>query len=268
MDTDVCGICTEQFGIRGSAYTVGGASASGHLAILQAIQAIRTGQLDVCIAVGALMDLSYWECQGLRVLGAMGSDRFADDPARACRPFDRCRDGFIFGECCGAVVIERGDAVRRQGVTTYAAVSGWAMVMDGHRNPDPSLDGEVEAITGALAHAGLTARDVDYINPHGTGSVVGDDTELKAIRACGLARASINATKSIVGHGLSAAGVVEVVATLVQMKASRLHPSRNLEDPIDPDLTWVGSRFEATHDYECAEPEPRVRRHQHGDLPA
>lgn len=243
MDSDICGLCTEHFGIRGFAYTAGGASASGQVALLHAIEAVRSGQADVCIALGALMDLSYLECQGFRALGAMGSDRYADAPSLACRPFDRQRDGFIYGECCGALVVERN--VERPGRRrAYARVAGWATVMDRNRNPDPSFEGEVEAIGRALAHAGLDARDIDYINPHGSGSVIGDETELKALAACGLSHARINATKSIVGHGLTAAGTVEIIATLLQMEASTLHPTRNLEEPIDAQFAWVRDRAE------------------------
>jgi len=239
MDSDLCGLCTEQFGIHGFAYTLGGASASGHMAILQAIQAIQTDQVDICIAMGALMDLSYLECQALRSLGAMGTDRYGDEPARACRPFDKNRDGFIFGESCGAVVVERADSAMKRKTKPYARISGWAMWMDGNRNPNPSYEGEVRVIKSALEHAQLSAQKIDYINPHGTGSVIGDEIEIKAIRDCQLSHAFINATKSIVGHGLSAAGAVEVVATLLQMKASRLHPTRNLENPIDASCNWV-----------------------------
>jgi malonyl-ACP decarboxylase len=238
MDSDLCGLATEQFGIRGLAHTAGGASASGHLAILQAIQAVESGQVDVCIALGALMDLSYLECHAFRALGAMGSDRFANEPAEAARPFDRRRDGFIFGECCGAVVVEREGAVR-EGAKRYARLAGWGTVMDGHRNPDPSLEGEIAVIRKALAQAGWSAADVDYVNPHGTGSPLGDEIELQALRECGLSHAYLNATKSIVGHGLTAAGTVEVIATLLQMEAGMLHPTRNLTDPIDPDFRWV-----------------------------
>ncbi|CAN93341.1 MULTISPECIES: beta-ketoacyl synthase N-terminal-like domain-containing protein [Sorangium] len=239
MDTDLCGFCTEQFGIRGLAYTAGGASASGQLAIIQAIQAVQAGHVDVCIALGALMDISFWECQGLASLGAMGSERHAAAPERACRPFDRARDGFIYGECCGAVVVEALPRAARRGVRPYAWLSGWGIAMDANRNPDPSLDGEVEAIRRALRCAGCAPADIDYVNPHGTGSVVGDETELEALRACGLSHARLNATKSLVGHGLSAAGAVEVIATLLQMQEGRLHPSRNLDDPIDPSFNWV-----------------------------
>jgi malonyl-ACP decarboxylase len=239
MDSDLSSLCSEQFGIRGLAYTVGAACASGQLSVLQAMQAVVSGQVDACIAVGALMDLSYWECQALRTLGAMGSDRYADRPELASRPFDKHRDGFIYGECCGAVVIERAECIARAGVEPHAWLAGCAIVMDAHRNPDPSLEGESKVIRDVLARAGLSPGDIDYINPHGTGSLVGDDIELNAIVANELGHAYINATKSIVGHGFSAAGTVEVVATLVQMHASQLHPSRNLEEPIRPELNWV-----------------------------
>jgi malonyl-ACP decarboxylase len=241
MDSDLCGFCTARFGIRGLAYTVGGASASGQLAIVQAAQAVLTGQVDVCIALGALMDLSHWECRGLRALGAMGSDRYANEPALACRPFDRDHDGFIFGESCGAVVIESLDSSRRRGLEPYAVLCGWGIAMDGNRNPDPSLEGEAQAIRTALRASGWQPEEVDYVNPHGTGSIVGDETELKALRECQLTGAYVNATKSLTGHGLSSAGAVEVIATLLQMRAGQLHPTRNLDNPIDPELKWVRS---------------------------
>lgn len=238
MDTDLCGLCSEAFGIRGLAITVGGASASGQLAAIQAAQAVRSGQVDVCIALGALMDLSFFECQAFRSLGAMGSDRFAHQPELACRPFDRDRDGFIFGEACGAIVIRRApDAIR----TPYAELKGWAMTWDANRNPNPSIEGETAVIRGALAMSELSADAIDYVNPHGTASLVGDETELAALRACGLDRACINTTKSLVGHGLSAAGMVELIAIMLQMQAGRLHPSRNLENPVDAGFHWVGA---------------------------
>ncbi|MCU1350284.1 MAG: pksF [Acidobacteria bacterium] len=239
MDSDLCGFCTAQFGIRGLAHTVGGASASGQLAIIQAAQAVATNQVDVCIALGALMDLSHWECRGFRALGAMGSDRFADQPALACRPFDRDHDGFIFGEACGAVVIESAESSQRRGMASYAALRGWGTAMDATRSPDPSLDGEARAIRNALQAAGWKPGQVDYVNPHGTGSVIGDETELKALQACELSGAYLNATKSLIGHGLSAAGTVEVIATLLQLQAGRLHPTNNLQNPIDPSRNWV-----------------------------
>lgn len=239
LDSDLCGLCTELFNIRGFAYTLGAASASGQVAILQAVEAVRSEQADVCIAIGALTDLSYWELQALTSMGAMGSARFAQAPGAACRPFDAERDGFVYGEACGAVVIERADRIQRTGVERYARCLGGAMVMDGNRHPNPSLIGECSAISHALRRAGLLPQQIDYVNPHGSGSRIGDETELKALRTCDLQHAWINTTKSITGHGLAAAGAVEVVATLLQMRAGRLHPSRNLERPMEPCWCFV-----------------------------
>ncbi len=240
MDTDLCGVCTEAYGIRGRAWTVGGASASGQLAVIEAAEAVISGRVDACIAIGALMDLSYWECQGLRSIGAMGSDRYAVTPALACRPFDTQRDGFIYGEACGAVVIERLGAVARRSRSPYARLSGWSVCMDAHRNPDPSSDGETAAIAGALAAAGLRPLDIDYVNPHGTGSPLGDVVELESLRRAGLVHAWINATKALTGHALTAAGAVELIAILLQMRAGRLHPTHNIDEVIDPSFNWVG----------------------------
>lgn len=239
MDTDVVAASTAVFGIRGPSYNIAGASASGQLAVIRAAQMVRSGEVDACIALAPLMDLSYWECLGLRSLGAMGSDRYAEAPSSACRPFDANRDGFIFGECGAAIVIERASHARRAGIRPYATMAGWGLVLDGNRNPDPSVAGEAEAIRAALSAAGCEANQVDYVNPHGTGSPLGDKTELAALRACGLESAVINTTKSVTGHGLCAAGAVEVAATVLQMRAGRLHPSLNLDTPIEADFDWV-----------------------------
>lgn len=242
MDSDLSGLCTEQFGIKGPAFTVGGASASGQAAVIQAAQAINGGLFDRCIVIGALTDLSYMECQALRSLGAMGSDKYAECPEAACRPFDRHTDGFIYGEACGAIVLERAESADERGARSWAGLKGWGMASDANRNPNPSIEGEMAVIRQALDRAGLSAEEIDYINPHGTGSPIGDKTECRALSESGLSHARINATKSITGHGLSAAGTVEVIASLLQMRESMLHPTRNLTEPIDDAFHWVKDR--------------------------
>lgn len=251
LDSDICGLCTQYFPVKGFAHTVGGASASGQLAVIEASEAVASGRVDVCIAMGALMDLSHWECRGLRAMGAMGSNRYANEPSLASRPFDRDRDGFIFGESCGVVVIEKEDTATRSGVSPYAKVLGWATRMDGNRNPNSSKEGELSVIWESLARSGLSPPAIDYINPHGSGSIAGDETEISAIREAGLSHAYINTTKSLIGHGLSAAGAVEVVTTVLQMRAGMLHPSRNLESPIDSSFNWVREKS-VTHQIEYA----------------
>ena len=241
-DTDLCGLCSEAFCIRGPAYSLGGGSASGQLAVIHAADAVRSARVDVCIAVGALTDLSYLECQALRNVGAMGSDRHASAPGAACRPFDRSRDGFIYGEACGVLVVETAGGARRRGQRSYARIAGHACTLSGTRQPHPDVHGEVAAITTALRDAGLAPHDIDYVNPHGSGSIVGDRTELEALMACHLHHARLNATKSITGHGLSAAGAVELVATLIQMERGTLHPTRNLVEPEVAELHWVADQ--------------------------
>jgi malonyl-ACP decarboxylase len=237
LDTDIVGLCTQVFGIRGTSFTLGAASASGQVAAIQAAEAVQSGCLDVCIAVGAPMDLSHWECRGLRSIGAMGSDVFAEAPADACRPFDSDHDGFIYGEACAALVIERADLRPRQ--RAYADLTGWGIVHDGNRNPDASAVGEGRAMAAALARAGMEAAQIDYVNTHGSGSRLGDETELAALRGTGLEGAWLNATKSITGHGLTAAGAVEIAAVCLQFEGGFLHATRNLSSPIEPGFNWV-----------------------------
>jgi malonyl-ACP decarboxylase len=240
MDSDVCGFCTEHFGIRGFAFTLGGASASGQLAVIQAANALSSGQVDVCIALGALMDLSAWECNAFRALGAMGSERFADEPARACRPFDAARDGFIFGEASAAIVLENLEKTGRR-AHSYGRLAGWGVGTDGNRGSEPSLEGERHVIATALKMARCAPEAIDYVNPHGSGSVLGDQVELEALASSGLTGAAINTTKSITGHGLCAAGAVEIVAVLLQLEKQVLHPCRNLEQPVDARFAWTSS---------------------------
>lgn len=237
FDTDVCGLCTSFYGIKGFSCTVGGASASGGVAILYAAEAVRLGRVDACIVLGALQDLSCLELHALKAMGALGPRRSGYGPEDGCRPFDRGRDGFVFGEACAAVVLCRSNLAAH--IDTYGRVIGGAHVADGQRGPEPSLAGEVRAIRLALGTAGLTADQIDYVNAHGTGTPLGDDTEVRTYHEVGLTRARINATKSIIGHGICAAGVVELAATLIQMRDGLLHATRNLEEPIDPVLHWV-----------------------------
>jgi malonyl-ACP decarboxylase len=121
------------------------------------------------------------------------------------------------------------------------------MHMDGNRGPLSSLEGEAEVIADALRHAALPPERIDYVNPHGSGSRQGDAIELGALKSSGLTRARINTTKSITGHAMSAAGVVGLVATLIQMDRGALHPSLNLGDPIDTSFRWVGASAEVQH---------------------
>lgn len=235
FDNDLCGLCSAAFPIRGFSYSLGGASASSSMAILHAIDAIRLGRVDVCIALGALQDITYLECQAFQSLGAMVDSHL--NPDLACRPFDRDHSGFVYGESCAALVVSRSDL--NHSINNYGSLIGGAYISNGNRGPQPSLEGEMRAIEMALYQAKLTASEIDYVNTHGTGTPSGDYVELKALRMHGLEHAAINSTKSVVGHGLSSAASVELAAILLQMRQGYLHPTRNLTNPIDNDFNWV-----------------------------
>ena len=238
-DTDILGLISQCFQIQGEGYSVGGASASGAVAIIHAARQILMGSSDICIALGALSDLSGAEFQALMNLGAMGSERFADRPDLACRPFDQDHDGFIYGEGCGVVILERTDRAQQRGARSHGQLKGWGLALDGNRSPEPSQKGEERAINTALAMADLQPESIDYVNTHGTGSPLGDKTEVAALKSVGLHHSLINSTKSLTGHCLTGAGVVEAIATILQMKFGFCHPTKNLVNPIDTSLNWV-----------------------------
>jgi malonyl-ACP decarboxylase len=196
--------------------------------------------MPICIALGALQDVSELELQAFASLGAMASCDKTRPPTEVCRPFDADHGGFVYGENCAALVVESLLSAQVRGVRPLARIVGTGVVMDAQRGVHPSLEGEVQAMALALAEADWSPRQVDLISPHGTGSKVGDGIEVQALQQIGLSHAWINTTKSITGHGLGAAGAVELVATVLQLQQQTLHPCLNLSSPI-ADMHWVHS---------------------------
>lgn len=244
FDSNQVGSLGEIFALHGPGYSVGGASASGNVALFQAWHWLRAGVLDACLVIGANADLSPLEIEAFALLGALGGEDGAADPARACRPFDRGHGGFIPGEGAGALVLERGDLAAARGAVPLGEVLGASMVMDGSHLPESNVEGETRAMQDAIAAAGLTPDAVSYVNAHATSTPLGDRTECAAIGAVFGNRAGqvwVNATKGLIGHCLGAAGVIETIACLVQMEGGFIHPNRNLEEPIDAALRFVGA---------------------------
>lgn len=242
-DTSQVGCLSELFDVRGMSYIVGGASASGNVALHQASLWLRHGVLDACIVVGAASDFSEVELQGFSILGAACGEPWNATPATACRPFDRARAGFVFGEGSACVVLENL-AARTRDTRALGELRGSAMLLDANAHPNPSLAGEQRVMRVALESAGLAPADIGYLNAHGSASVVGDETECAAIAAVfgeHLVRLPVNSTKSLVGHCMSAAGVIECVATLLQLNHRFLHPNLNLLDPLTDRLRFAGA---------------------------
>ncbi|XXT23847.1 beta-ketoacyl synthase N-terminal-like domain-containing protein [Sorangium sp. So ce429] len=248
LDTDVLGCVSEAFGIRGEGMCVAGASASGNVAIIHGARLVCGGQADACLVVGALAELSLFQMQTLVSIGALGGELFLDAPHRACRPFDRRHGGFIPGQASAALLLESAASARARGAKSLGCVLGGGIVLDAKSGSSPSVEGEVAAMRRALADAGASASHVSYVNAHGTGTPLGDEVELRAIAEVlgdRCAEVPVNSTKVVTGHCLWAAGVVEAVATLVQMRAGFVHGNYNLDDPLETPCRLVGRASEA-----------------------
>ena len=243
MDSSQVGCLSELFGLHGMGYTVGAASASGNVALYHAWQWIRVGVLDACVVVGASADFSEIELQAFSILGAACGEPYAGRPEQACRPFDRARSGFVFGEGGGCMVLEALDSARGRGALAVAEVLGGSLALDGNALANPSLEGEIRAMRAALRAAELPPEAIDYVNAHGSSSVLGDQIECEAIRSVFGERASslpVNSTKSLTGHCMFAAGIIECIATVLQLEGGFLHPNLNLEQPLGVELGFAG----------------------------
>ncbi|MCP4138405.1 MAG: beta-ketoacyl-ACP synthase [bacterium] len=241
MDTDHVGTISEIFGIMGEGFTVGTASASGNAGIIKGKQLIELGLVDACMVVGVPADLSPMEFQAFYSLGAMGGKEFRENPEKACRPFDRDHEGFIYGQGGGCLVLESLESAKKRGAQILAGIPGASLCLDANRNSDPNEEGEIRVMRGALEQAEINPSAVDYINTHGSSSPLGDKTEIQALRQIfnnDIGSIRVNATKGLTGHCLYSAGVVEAVASIIQMNRGFLHPNRNLENPIDSDINF------------------------------
>jgi len=168
-----------------------------------------------------------------------------DEPERACRPFDKLRDGFILGEGAGMLVLEDLEHARRRGTHIYAEILGFGMTCDAYHMtaPEPSGRQAARAIQLALKDAGVKPQDIDYINAHGTSTPLNDKTEtlvIKQVFGQDAYKIPVSATKSMIGHLIGAAGAVELIATILAMEHQTIPPTTNYEVP-DPecDLDYV-----------------------------
>jgi malonyl-ACP decarboxylase len=239
LDTDHVGVVSEVLGVTGEGWTVGGASASGNLAIIQAARLIRDGGADACLAIGALAELGPLQRRGYLNAGAMAA-REGGSPAP---PFDQDRRGFVPGQGCACLVLESAGSARRRGAAPLAELAGDHVALAANRLADPGKASEAEVMSAALRRAGLGPDQVDYVNAHGSGSPLGDAVEAAALdQVFGGVREPpwANSTKSLVGHCLTAAGAVEAAATIVQLDGGFVHPNAGLRRPLDTRCRLAG----------------------------
>ena len=237
------GLLAIQHGAKGPNLTISTACSSGAHAIGQALATIRAGRADVVIAVGADASLTPLVFAGFCSLRAL-STKFNKTPNLASRPFDQLRDGFVMGEGAGALILESLSHANKRRARIYAEVAGYGATSESFHVVIPREDGADMATTMALAldDAGITPAQVDYINAHATSTTVGDAAEVRGIRRLLKGRANhvvVNATKSLIGHTLGAAGAIGAVASVLALQSGKIHPTINYEHP-DPDCALPG----------------------------
>jgi 3-oxoacyl-[acyl-carrier-protein] synthase II len=226
--------------LLGGHHVVAAACASAALAMGDACEWIQSGREDMVVTGGCdspIIPSMFGAWINLRVMSKN------PDPSKACRPFDRKRDGLVLAEGAGMLVFEEAEHALKRGAHIYAEMLGSGSSSDATHITKPSPEGQASAIRHALRVAGLAAEEVDYINAHGTSTLLNDSTETQAIKlALGehARRVGISSTKSVIGHAMGASGALELIATILSIRKQVMPPTVNLEEP-DPqcDLDYV-----------------------------
>lgn len=239
IPNEAAGNISIRLGSKGPAQTVVTACASSTDALGYALDLIRAGRADVVIAGGAEAVIQEFCVGGFMKMRALCT-AFNDSPERASRPFCLDRSGFVMGEGAGVLIVESEEHARSRGARVYCELAGYGATSDAYHitAPDPSADGAVDAITTALADAGIpTGEEVDYVNAHGTSTKLNDAMETKAFKRVFGDRAgkvNISSTKSMTGHLLGAAGAVEAAFCALAIAEGFVPPTINYETP-DPE---------------------------------
>jgi beta-ketoacyl ACP synthase len=234
-------------GAKAGVITPVSACASGSEGIAHAWQQIVLGEADVAVCGGVESRIEAVPIAGFAQMRIVLSTN-NDDPAGACRPFDRDRSGFVFGEAGALLVIETEEHAKARGANILARVMGASVTSDGYHMvaPDPNGEQAGHAMTRAIQLAGLAPTDIDHVNAHATGTSVGDVAEGHAINnAMGGHRPAVYAPKSALGHSVGAVGAVESILTILALKNGIIPPTlnlKNLDPEIDLDVVHGGPR--------------------------
>ncbi|NTU54376.1 MAG: beta-ketoacyl-ACP synthase II [Chlorobiaceae bacterium] len=224
--------------LMGPNYATASACATSLHAIMDAFMLLQMGMADYMVCGGSEAPITPMSVAGFNAARALSTRN--DDPQRASRPYDINRDGFVMGEGAGSLVLETYESAVQRGAKIYAEIAGMGASADAHHltAPHPEGLGAVTAMNTAMNMAGITAEKIDYVNTHGTSTPLGDLAEIKAIKKVfgeNAGKLSISSTKSMTGHLLGAAGVVESIACILALQNQMVPPTINC-DSIDPEI--------------------------------
>jgi len=227
-----------QYDLTGPSYTVATACSSSAYAIGLGYDLIRSGRADMVITGGADSIINPEEISGFNQLFALSTQN--EEPEKASKPFSEDRDGFVIGEGAGVMILESEESAKMRKANIYGEVAGYALTTEGYNIMAPKKDGEgmAETMEKALVDTGIDKSEVDYISAHGTSTMLNDLYETKAIKKVFGDRASkisVSSQKSMIGHTVGAAGVIEGIVSVLSIKNNILTPTINHEKP-DPDL--------------------------------
>ncbi|WP_067669234.1 KasA/KasB family beta-ketoacyl-ACP synthase [Nocardia miyunensis] len=219
-----------EFGAKAGVYAPTSACSSGAEAIAHAWRLIATGEADVAIAGGVEGYIEAIPIASFAMMRAMSTRN--DEPTRASRPFDRDRDGFVFGEAGALVILESEEFARARGARIHGRVMGAGITSDGYHltGTQPEGEGSARAMRKAIEFAGLTPADIEHINAHATSTPVGDASEANAITAVSPG-ASVYAPKGALGHSIGAVGALEAILTVCSVRDGIVPPTLNFENP-------------------------------------